>query len=397
MNSLQIKESDQRNVMGTYGRFDLVIDHGQGAKLYDLEGKEYIDFGAGIGVSSLGHNDSEWVAAVSGQAAKIGHTSNLYYNVPSTLLAQELCAASGMSKMIFCNSGAEANEIAIKVARKHSFMQKGKGYQKILTLQNSFHGRTVTTLSATGQDVFHQYFFPFTEGFSHVSPTDLEQVRAAIDETVCAIMIEVVQGEGGVVALEPDYVKGIEQLCREKGLTFIVDEVQAGMGRCGALFAYQRFGVHPDVVSVAKGLGGGLPIGGVLVNNEYDGVMGLSDHGTTFGANPVCAAAGRVVLRRLTAPGFFEEVQKKGAYVKERIGKHPLLKEIRGLGLMLGVDFEGIDSKKLAQACLKNGLVILTAKSAVRLLPPLTITMEELDAGLSILEQTLDELSKQQG
>lgn len=392
MNSDIIRMLDKQYVMGTYARFDLVVDHGRGAKLWDADGKEYIDLAAGIGVSSLGYADPLWLAAVVGQATKFAHISNLYYHEPGTRLAQKLCDMSGLSKVIFCNSGAESNEIAIKLARKKSYDEHGLGRAKIVTLQNSFHGRTITTLAATGQEVFHRFFFPFTEGFAYAQPGDLEALRQIVenDPSVCAVMVEVIQGEGGVMPMTRDYLKGVETLCHKHSLALICDEVQSGIGRCGTLFAYEQFGIHPDIVSTAKGLGGGLPIGAVLAAESYASVFGPSDHGTTFGANPIATAAGCVVVDRLCEPDFLEAVRRKGQHIRERLGANPKVKEVRGLGLMLGVVLDSIPGKAFAEAALQNGLVVLTAKDAVRLLPPLVITDEELEEALDRFEKTLE-------
>lgn len=392
MNREELKQRDQTYVMATYSRADLVAESGKSATIRDVSGREYIDFGSGIGVMSLGYGDPEWADAVAKQAAKLAHASNLYYTLPDGELAESLCRATGMRRVFFGNSGAEANEGAIKTARKYSFDKYGKGRDLIITLQDSFHGRTVTTLAATGQDVFHNYFFPFTEGFRYVPVGDVEALRAAADGKACAVMIESIQGESGVTPLPVDYVKAIAALCEERDLLLICDEVQAGMGRTGKLMGYEHYGLHPDIVTLAKGLGGGLPIGAFLCNEKTASTMGGGQHGSTFGGNPVVCAGGSVVLKRLLAPGFLESVTEKGAYLQKKLSElHlPCVREIRGKGLMLGLELSGVENKEVAAELLEKGLVVLTAgKNTVRLLPPLVITYEELDRGIAILKDVL--------
>ena len=376
-------------LMPTYGRFPVALEAGHGAVAVDVDGKEYIDFGSGIGVNSLGYCDAGWVQAVQEQAAKLQHISNLYYSPVTGEFAKELCAAAGMDRVFFGNSGAEANECAIKLARKYSFDKYGRGRDTVMGMKNSFHGRTVTTLAATGQDSFHQYFFPFTEGFAFVEAGNLADLMETADDTVCAVMLECVQGEGGVIALPADYLQAVEQLCRERDWLLIVDEVQTGAGRTGSFLACQQLGIHPDVVTMAKGLGGGLPIGACLCSRALGGVMSAGMHGSTFGGNPIAAAAGRYVLSRITAPGFLEDVREKGAYLAKRLAAIPGVQEVRGLGLMRGALLEESGSARaVAEACVENGLLVLTAKNLLRFLPPLTITYDELDKGLDILETT---------
>ncbi len=395
MNSQNIMARDRDNVMATYGRFPVVIERGRGATLYTPEGKEYIDFTSGIGVSSVGYGCDAWVNAVSAQAANLAHVSNLYYTKPCTDVAEKLMGASGMSKIFFANSGAEANEGAIKVARKYSFDKYGEGRSTILTLNNSFHGRTVTTLAATGQEHFHQYFFPFTGDFKHCR-ADITAVKTALTDSVCAVMFELIQGEGGVFPLERDFVKELVKICRERDILVIVDEVQTGIGRTGTLFAYEQFDFTPDVVTVAKGLGGGLPIGGVICADTCDTVLSAGLHGSTFGGNPVSCAAANAVLDIVNTPDFLAEVRKKGDYIRNRIEKMniPFLTGVRGLGLMLGIGVDASHSHKaLVGELVKEGLLCLTAgKDTIRLLPPLTISYEELDRGLDIFEKTLKSL-----
>lgn len=388
MTSEEIKKLDEESFMPTYGRFDAVLCGGKNATGVGCDGKEYIDFGSGIGVNSLGWADEGWVNAVSKQAATLQHTSNLYYNPASAVFASELLRVSGYGAVFLGNSGAEANECAIKLARKYSVEKYGKDRCEILTLQNSFHGRTVTTLAATGQDVFHNYFFPFTEGFAYAEP-NMESVREHLTEHTCAVMIEFIQGEGGVLPLDPQFVTELAALCKEKNLLLLADEVQTGVGRTGTFYCCEQYGVRPDVLTSAKGLGGGLPIGACLCTKELGDVMGRSAHGSTFGANPVVCAGALEVIRRVSQPAFLDEVKEKGAYLRERLEKMKGVAQVRGMGMMLGVVPEKGTSAALAAACVENGLLILTAKSLLRLLPPLTITREEMDKGLAILEKVL--------
>ena len=390
MTSEAIKALTDQYIMHTYGRFPVAIDHGQGATLYDPEGNAYIDFTSGIGVSDLGYGYAPWVDAITAQASKLGHVSNLFYTEPPARLAEILCKRTGMSCAFFANGGGEANEGLIKLARKYSFDKYGKGRATIITLNNSFHGRTITTLMATGQEVFHNYFFPFTEGFRYAPANDL----AALEDQggdVCAVMMELIQGEGGVLPLDKEYVQAVAKLCQERDWLLLVDEVQSGVGRTGSLFAFQQYGVLPDVVSFAKGIAGGLPMSGILANEKCRNVLGPGMHATTFGANPVCAAAGLVVQETLT-DSFLEDVQAKGTYLRNRIEDMdlPCLGKTRGMGLMIGVEVkEGWTNKDLANKLIENGLLVLTAGPGLRLLPPLVISKEEMDAGLAIMEKSL--------
>lgn len=390
MTSEAIKALTGQYIMNTYGRFPVAIDHGEGATLYDPEGNAYIDFASGIGVTSLGYGNPKWVEAITAQAKKLGHVSNLFYTEPAARLAEILCQRTGESCVFFANGGGEANEGMIKLARKYSFDKYGKGRATIVTLKNSFHGRTITTLMATGQEVFHNYFFPFTEGFRYAPANDL----AALEDQggdVCAVMMELIQGEGGVLPLDKDYVQAVAKLCAERDWLLLVDEVQSGVGRTGSLFAFQQYGVLPDVVSFAKGIAGGLPMSGIMANEKCRNVLGPGMHATTFGANPVCAAAGLVVQETLT-DAFLEDVQAKGTYLRNRIEdmKLPCLGKTRGMGLMIGVEVkDGWTNKDLASKLIENGLLVLTAGPGLRLLPPLVISKEEMDAGLAIMEKTL--------
>lgn len=391
MTSETIKDLTHQHIMNTYGRFPVALDHGQGATLYDPEGREYIDFTSGIGVTSLGYGNQPWVDAIADQAKKLGHTSNLFYTEPPAKLAEILCKRTGESCVFFANGGGEANEGMIKLARKYSFDKYGQGRATIITLKNSFHGRTITTLKATGQDVFHNFFFPFTEGFRYAPANDLDALKAEDKGDVCAVMVELVQGEGGVLPLDKEYVKAVEDLCFEKDWLLLADEVQTGVGRTGTLFAFQQYDILPDVVSFAKGIAGGLPMSGIMANGKCRDVLGPGMHATTFGGNPVCAAAG-LVVQDILSDEFLEEVKEKGEYLRSRLGalNLPCLGKTRGLGLMIGVEVkDGWTNKDIANKLIENGLLILTAGPGLRLLPPLVITKEEMDKGLEIMKKTL--------
>jgi acetylornithine/N-succinyldiaminopimelate aminotransferase len=382
-----IKSTEHEYLMPTYGRFEVAIESGKGATLTDIDGKSYIDFGSGIGVNSLGYADEKWVNAVSDQASKLAHISNLYYNPIQIELAKLLCEKSGFSKVFFANSGAEANEGMIKIARKYSFDKYGRDRATIVSLINSFHGRTITTLSATGQESFHNYFFPFTEGFKLAEASNIESLKLACTKDVCAILLESIQGEGGVMPLDADFVAQTAEFAKQNDILLMFDEVQTGIGRTGKLFGFEHYNVSPDVISVAKGLAGGLPMGAVLCSEALGNVLNAGMHGTTFGGNAICSAGAIEVLNRVANAEFLEQVCKKGEYIVNRIKKIPSVKNIRGKGLMLGFEIEGIDSKKAAIALVQMGLLILTAKNVLRMLPPLVITQEEIDKGLSILEE----------
>ncbi len=394
MNFEQVKQQEQANMMHTYGRFPVALVKGKGVRAWDTEGKEYIDFTSGIGVNALGWCDEGWVKAVSHQAGELQHISNLYYNPVQTQLAEELCKASGLSKVFFGNSGAEANECAIKLARKWG-MEQSPEKNRVITLQNSFHGRTVTTLAATGQEEFHKWFFPFTEGFDYAPANDLAAVEQAITEKTCAVMVELIQGEGGMFLLEKDFVQGLRKLCDEKNVLLLVDEVQTGISRTGAFYCYQNFDILPDVVSSAKGLGGGLPIGACLCGEKLENVMTGGMHGSTFGGNPIVCAGALEVLSRVNTPEFLAEVNEKGEYFRQQLAKLPHIENVRGMGLMIGADMAadcGKTAGNVASACINAGLLILTAHSALRFLPPLTITKEEIDEGLARLKMVLETL-----
>ena len=391
MTSREIMSLTDQYILHTYGRFPVAIDHGEGATLYDPEGNAYIDFTSGIGVSDLGYGNQPWADAIAAQAKKLGHVSNLFYTEPPARLAEILCRRTGMSGVFFANGGGEANEGMIKLARKYSFDKYGQGRATIVTLNNSFHGRTITTLTATGQEVFHNYFFPFTEGFRYADANDLKSLEAAAGDDVCAVMMEVVQGEGGVLPLDQDYVQAVAKLCAERDWLLLIDEVQTGVGRTGSLFAYQQFGVEPDVVTFAKGIAGGLPFGGFMANGKCRNVLGAGTHGSTFGGNPMAAEAANVVLDTMT-PAFLQEVREKGEYLRrgiEALGS-PYVSGVRGMGLMLGVGVQGMKHTELKDKLMAEGLLTLTAGSdTLRLLPPLVISREEMDRGLAIMKKVM--------
>lgn len=390
MDVQKIKQADAQYVAHTYARFDVVADHGKGAHVFDAEGKEYIDLSSGIGVNSLGVADEGWLRAVTGQLSKLSHLSNLYYTEPCTKLAEMLCTRTGMDKVFFCNSGAEANEAAIKAARKYSSDKYGAGRHTIISLQNSFHGRTMATLSATGQDVFHQHFNPFLEGFVFVPAGDLPALEKAMDQGVCAVMIELIQGEGGVMPLEKTFVEQTAALCKERDILLIVDEVQTGVGRTGKLLCCEHYHLHPDIVTLAKGLGGGLPIGAALFAGTCSSAFGPGDHGSTFGGNPAVCAGAVEILSRLD-DAMLEEVTKKGAFLREKLCACQNVEGVDGIGLMLGIRLrEGIASRAVVEKLLGMGVIALTAKAKVRLLPPLVITWEDCEKAASVLAQCID-------
>jgi len=391
-NKEQLIQMDKENVIQSYGRFPIVFEHGCGSKLYDSEGKEYIDFMSGIGVLSIGHANTSWIGAITKQAANVGHVSNYYYTEPYITLAQRVCEASGMKQMIFGNSGAEANEAAIKIARKYSNDKYPDANRNtIITLRQSFHGRTVTTLAATGQDHFHTSFLPFTEGFKYIEPT-VEELENALTDDVCAVMFEMIRGEGGVLPMDKEFAEYLKTL-QEKDILLIVDEVQTGIARTGKFFAFQHYGLSPDIITMAKGLGGGLPIGGAAVSERCAGVLTAGTHGSTFGGNPIVCAGANAVLDIVLDDKFLAEVTAKGQYIKEKIEAMniPFILSIRGMGLMMGIQIaEGYSHKELSKKLTFAGLLAITAGSdALRFLPPLTITYEEIDAGLEIFEKVL--------
>lgn len=383
---MSIKETDERYVAHTYKRFDIAIVKGEGCLCYDDSGKEYIDMTSGIGVNAFGYSDPVWAQAVADQAKLLQHTSNLYYTAPCAELAEILCTRTGMKKVFFSNSGAEANECAVKLARKYAADHKGAEYYHIITLNKSFHGRTLTTLAATGQDAFHEKFTPLTEGFLYAEPNDVEGLEKLVKENkVAGILIETVQGEGGVNALTPDFVKAVERICHENDVVFMVDEVQTGNGRTGKLYSYMHFGVQPDVVSTAKGLAAGLPMGATLMGDKVADVLSYGDHGSTFGGNPVCAAAAISVLSRMD-DAFLAQVAEKGAYIKSRIEEAGYA--VSGLGLMIGITTKKPVSEVLS-ACMEKGVLCLSAKEKLRLLPPLNIPKEQLEKAVDVIIEAL--------
>lgn len=389
----ELKAIDDAHVMHTYGRNQIAVDYGKGATVYDLSGKAFIDMTSGIGVNCLGYGNEKWAKAIADQAMKLGHISNLYYTEPCAKLADELCKRTGMERVFFGNSGAEGNEGIIKLARKYSFDKYGEGRSTIITLKNSFHGRTITTLKATGQDHFHEFFFPFTEGFKYAPANDLEALKAMADDSVCAVMMELVQGEGGVFTLDEEYVKAVRALCDEKDMLLLVDEVQTGVGRTGSLFAFQGFDILPDAVSFAKGIAGGLPMGGFMASKKVSDVLGPGTHGSTFGGNPVASAAALAVLEQIDDK-LLAEVNEKGAYIKNKVMEmnSPNVVEVRGKGLMLGIQLDGLVNKDIAAALQSKGVLVLTAgNNVVRLLPPLVISYEEIDKALEVLASVISE------
>jgi acetylornithine/N-succinyldiaminopimelate aminotransferase len=386
---MNTKEKDLKYIMHTYGRYDVALASGKGATAVDEDGKTYIDVSSGIGVNSLGYCDEGWVQAVSKQAATIQHMSNYFYCEQASNLAERLCNLTGLAKVCFGNSGAEANECAIKIARKYSFDKYGSDRNEIITLKNSFHGRTVTTLAATGQDVFHNYFFPFTEGFSYVEAGDIEAFKSAVTDKTCAVMFEVIQGEGGVNILDKAYVQELVAYCKANDILVIIDEVQTGVGRTGKLFAHQNYGVLPDLMTVAKGIGGGLPIGLCMCGEKLKDVMSPSTHGTTFGANPVVCAGANYVLDRVANEEFLNEVNQKGEYLEEKLKALNGVKSVRRMGLMVGIELCEGNAHDVAVKCVENGLLIITAKDLLRMLPPLVISYDEIDKAVEILDKTI--------
>lgn len=389
--SNEIKQLDSDYIAQTYGRFNLALSHGKVCQVWDFEGNEYLDFTSGIGVNSLGWADEDWLKAVVHQASSLAHTSNLFFTEPSSRLAKKLAEVSGLKRVFFANSGAEANEGAIKTARKYSHDKYGKDRATVLTLVNSFHGRTISTLSATGQEVFHQHFFPFTKGFDHTPANELRVLETRLDQKdVCAIILEVVQGEGGVCSLDHAYLQGVQALCHQYDVLLIIDEVQTGIGRTGTMFAYQQFGLTPDIITLAKGLGGGLPIGAFVLGEKVQDTLGKSDHGSTFGANPVSCAGANAVLAKID-DAFLAEVKRKGEKLQKALAELPKVKSVSGLGLMIGVEFEeGTKAADVVVKCIEKGVLFLTAKTKLRLLPPLIINDEQIEKGIALLKEVLE-------
>ncbi|MBQ8290922.1 MAG: acetylornithine/succinylornithine family transaminase [Clostridia bacterium] len=383
---MDIKQIDKEYIANTYARFDLQLVKGKGSFVYDENGKEYIDLGTGIAVNAFGVGDSAWKEAVINQLDKIQHTSNLYYSEPCALLAQTLCKRTGMKKVFFSNSGAEANECAIKAGRKYGETKKGKDYYTIVTLKNSFHGRTITTLSATGQDVFHEHFTPMTGGFVFAQANDIDDVKTLVkNNKCCAVMIELVQGEGGVTALDKTYVQELEKFTKEEDLLLIVDEVQTGNGRTGSLYAYMEYGITPDVVTTAKGLGGGLPIGATMLGDKAASLFTPGLNGSTFGGNPVCAAGALSVIERIDER-LLAEVKEKSAYIFNELKGAKGVKSVSGLGLMIGIECEK-DAGEIIARCQKRGVLVIKAKHKLRLLPALNIPMDVLKKAIEIIKE----------
>ena len=382
---MNIQQTCETYVANTYRRYPVTFVRGAGAHLWDEAGREYIDLGSGIAVNIFGVSDPIWAEAVTKQLTALPHTCNLYYAEPCARLAEMLCERTGMRKVFFSNSGAEANECMIKAARKYG---EATGRSTIVTLKDSFHGRTIATLAATGQDVFHQHFGPFPAGFAYATPNDLSSVRALCEEqNACAVMLEVVQGEGGVRALDGDFLRGVEALCREKDMLFCIDEVQTGNGRSGQLYAYMVHGLTPDIVSTAKGLGGGLPIGATLLGEKVKDTLTYGDHGSTFGGNPVACAGAVSILARLDEE-FLQGVRERADYIRKALEGAKGVKGVDGLGLMLGIETEK-SAGEIVSACLKRGVLVLTAKSKVRLLPPLNIAWDDLAKAIAVLKEVI--------
>lgn len=390
MQTEKVIKRDNKYVLHTYARSRVVLAEGHGMTAADPEGKRYLDFTSGIGVNSLGYCHPAWVKAVADQAATLQHTSNLYYTAPDGKLAKKLCRRTGLDAVFFGNSGAEANEGAIKCARKYSVDTYGESRSKVITLVNSFHGRTLATLTATGQDVFHHDFGPFPGNFDYVPAGDFDALKQAADENTCAVMMELVQGEGGVVALDADYVAKVAAFCKERDILVIVDEVQTGVGRTGKFLACEHFDLKPDIITLAKGLGGGLPIGAVVMNRKVAAHMQPGSHGSTFGGNPVCCAGALAVMETMD-DAFMANVNARAAQLRAGLAKLPHVQEVSGLGLMVGIAFDGsIKAADVRAACEKEGLLVLTAKTRLRLLPPLILTAEDVDAALDTLRKVLE-------
>ena len=388
---MSITEIDKQYVANTYARFPIELVSGKGALLKDSEGKEYIDLGSGIAVNAFGVADDEWLKAVTDQLSTLTHTSNLYFTEPCSTLAKMLCERTGMKKAFFGNSGAEANECAIKVARRYAFDKYGdESHSTIITLKNSFHGRTIATLTATGQDGYHTHFGPFVEGFVYAEANNADDVRKLAEENNCvAIMMELVQGEGGVCKLEREFVDEVKKIADEKDMLIIVDEVQTGNGRTGSLYAFQQYGFMPDIVTTAKGIGGGLPIGVAMLGEKVENVLIPGSHGTTFGGNPVCCAGACNILSRIDNE-LLSEVQAKSKYIFEEFEGSKGVKSVSGLGLMIGIETEK-DAKEIVNACMQKGVLVLTAKTKIRLLPPLNIGWDELKKAVAILKDIIAE------
>ena len=387
---MSFKDIDKEDVANTYGRFDLELTNGHGSLVYDINGKEYIDLSTGIAVNTFGISDSEWISAITEQLSKIQHTSNLYYSEPCATLAKMLCERTNAKKVFFSNSGAEANECAIKTARLWASENKGDEYFNIITLKNSFHGRTITTLSATGQDVFHKYFNPLTDGFLYAEANNIDSVKELVNNNkCCAIMMELVQGEGGVMALDYDFVKEVDKLAKENNILIIIDEVQTGNGRTGELYAFQNYDIVPDIVSTAKGLAGGLPLGATLFFDKTEFTLKAGLHGSTFGGNPIACAGAINILNRLDRQ-MLDSVKEKSKYIFDTLSGSEGIKSVSGLGLMIGIETEG-DVSVILSKCMEKGILPIKAKNKLRLLPALNIPMELLEKSINIIKETAKE------
>jgi acetylornithine/N-succinyldiaminopimelate aminotransferase len=390
MDTEQIKRLEDAYVAHTYARYDVALVSGSGVRAYDAEGKAYIDFTSGIGVNALGYCDPGWVRAVSEQAGRLQHVSNLFYTEPCARAAEKLIRLTGLGNVFFGNSGAEANEGAIKAARKYGHRKHGADHAEIVTLEGSFHGRTMATITATGQDSFHKDYDPFLQGFAYARMNDAEDLRAKVTERTCAVMVEFVQGEGGVNPLDPDYVRALAELCEERDILLIADEVQSGVGRTGRFMSYEHYGVTPDIVTVAKGIGGGLPIGAIVFGEKTQDVFGPGDHGSTYGGNPVACAGADYVLSRMDED-FLAHVRDVGEYLRSRLLAMKGVADVSGLGLMIGIELSEKKAADIVKSCVDRGLLLLTAKDKLRLLPPLILTRDDVDEGIDILEGALAE------
>ena len=384
----QIQALDQTYIARTYGRFPVELVSGKGSIVKDTEGKTYIDMGSGIGVTAFGIADDAWQKAVTDQLGTLQHMSNLYYTEPCARLAELLCKKTGMKKVFFSNSGAESNECAIKAARKYAAEAKGPEYSTIITLKNSFHGRTLTTLAATGQEHYHELFQPLTPGFVHTEAENIQELQDLVKtHKVAGILVECIQGEGGVIPLSEAYLTAVQKICQEQDILLMIDEVQTGNGRTGQLYAYMNYGLKPDIVSTAKGLGGGLPLGATLLGEKVQDVFQPGDHGSTFGGNPVCCAGAMSILSRLDDE-FLASVKAKSEYIFESLKDVPGIKSVTGLGLMIGIETEK-PAGEVVRACLEKGVLCLTAKNKVRLLPALNIPMDVLAQALAVIKETV--------
>lgn len=384
-----VKEKDSKYIANTYARFPVVITGGKGSLLFDENGKEYIDLATGIAVNTFGAADSEWVSAVTEQLGKIQHTSNLYYTAPQTELAKVLCERTGFKKVFFSNSGAEANECAIKAARKYAAEKKGKDYYEIITFKNSFHGRTVTTLAATGQDVFHKDFLPLTEGFCYAEANNIQDLENTVKaHKTAAIMLECVQGEGGVMPLDAEFVKKTAEIAKKEDILLIIDEVQTGNGRTGKLYSYMNYGIIPDIVTTAKGLGGGLPIGATLLGEKVKDIFSPGTHGSTFGGNPAVCAGALNIINRIDEK-LLAEVDRKSKYIFDELNGADGVKSVSGLGLMIGIETEK-DANQIINECIENGVLVIKAKNKIRLLPALNIPDSLLKKAIEILKKACE-------